>query len=470
MTKYYKQLESFSLPDSAVRWAVDAIPTNGKLMIVNGTEILREEKPRSHKFERIASLATDPPGVLRISPSSVKAAIVSAAGNSLLVFDPQNGNILSTISATAGNFFFDAEWYDDSVLAVTEAVSGEGPTVKLLNLTENRSKVVLRNIGGASGGVTFSQDGSMFAGNGLSSEIDDETGLIKVYTQAVWQQAWDDNQPIDFEDQTIGVAVANLLSGAYLGFDRFDNFHVGGGDVVNSTPDNNYAAIIFQATLENIFINRSTLVTTLSPRLPQDTAGVWQKIDPDSEDLDPDSEANNMAWLVHANRLTGELLLTSFEDAKTLYDYALVNEEIQNGMREVLFEVNYQLGDNPGFYPSAFVGFDLMIPLPLPELSSFAGDLVLLIETQYMETFNGQSRHPVSLEGIAIGNLEDPQNQSDNEKFSFNISRVTLETVVAAARSASPKRSPILAIKCQQLPSGLSDDFIFRKYGYRVNN
>jgi len=468
MVKYYRQLESFSLPNSAVRWAIDAISTDGRLMIVNGTEILQEEKPRSHKFERVANLASDPPGVLRISPSSVKAAIVSAAGNSLLIFEPQNGNIISTIAANAGNFFFDAEWYDDSVLAITEAVSGEGPTVKLLNLTENRAQVVLRNIGGASGGVTFSLNGSMFAGNGLSSEADDETGLIKAYSQAVWQQAWDDNQPINFEDETIGSAVANLLSGAYLGFDRFDNFHVGGGDVVNTTPDNNYAAVIFQATLEDILSNQGTLVTILSPRLPQDAAGMWQKLDPDSEDLDPDSEANNMAWLVHANRLTGELLLTPFEDAQTLYNYALVNEEVQQGMREVLFEANYQLGDNPGFYPSAFVNFDLTLPLPLPDLSSFAGDLVLLIETQHMETFNGQSRHPVSLEGIAIGNLEDPQNQSDNEKFSFNISRGTLETVVASVKAENPKRHPILAIKCQQLQGGLSDDFVLRKYGYRV--
>jgi hypothetical protein len=225
-------------------------------------------------------------------------------------------------------------------------------------------------------------------------------------------------------------------------------------DISSSSPDSDYTAIIFKPTLEQILTNQGMPVTPSSPAVPQDSSGVWQRLDPDSQ--------QNLAWLVHANRVTGELLLTAFENP-TLYNYFLVNEEVRQSTREVMFEANYQLGDNPGYYSdSAFVGFDLRVPLPLPTLDSFAGELILLIETQYMETFGGQSRHPVSLGDEMIGNLQDDQNQSNNEQFAFNISRDTLELIINAGNPST------LTIKCQRLTGGLSDDFIVRRYGYRV--
>lgn len=454
MMKYYVRLEDFTLPDSPVSWALDVIPTDGRLLIANGTELLREQLPRTRRFERVVELPSDPPGVLRISPSGVKAVLISSAGNSLVVFDPRNGHIISRTASGDGNFFFDAEWYNDTVLAVTEALSGRGPTVKVFNLEQEQSKVVIRNIGAASGGVTFGQDGSLFAGNGYSSGGDDETGLIKVYSLAIWQQAWDNDRPIDFEDRTVGTAVANLLSGAYLGFDRFDNFHIGGGDISSSAPDSNYAAVVFKGTLENILRHQGSPVTPRSPSLPESSSGVWQRLDPDPQ--------QNLAWLVHANRVTGELLLKAYEKP-TVYNHFLVTEETRSGVREVMVEANYQLGDNPGFYRgSAFVGFELNVPLLLPSFDVFNGDLTLVIETQYIETFGGQSRHRVSLGGEHIGDLKDDQNRTDNERFSFNIPRDTLEAILMRGNPT------ILTINAQPLAGNLSDDFLVRKYGYRV--
>ncbi len=76
-------------------------------------------------------------------------------------------------------------------------------------------------------------------------------GLIKAYDRAAWEEAWNTGAPIDFE--AAGLPVVNLLSGAYLGFDRYNNLYVGGGDVFGSAPDSNYAAVVYRASLDDVF-------------------------------------------------------------------------------------------------------------------------------------------------------------------------------------------------------------------------
>jgi uncharacterized lipoprotein NlpE involved in copper resistance len=58
--------------------------------------------------------------------------------------------------------------------------------------------------------------------------------------------------------------------------------------------------------------------------------------------------------------------------------------------------------------------------------------------------------------------LKDDQNRTDNEQFSFNIPRDTLEAILMRGNPTT------LTINAKRLAGNMSDDFLVRKYGYRV--
>ena len=438
--RYYVVLRAFDLPNSSVRWAIDPQPTDGKILLINGSKLFREDTPWSHTFTEVGDLVTGAPGMLRISPSGSKAVAVALDGGGMWVFNPASGAITRTISQS-GYFFYDAEWIDDNKVAATVGVTGEGPVVRLYDLAASQEKNLVRNIGAASGGVTIDSVGRLYTGNGYSSDGGDETGLIKAYERAAWEAAWNTNSPIDFE--AAGLPVVNLLSGAYLGFDRYDNLYVGGGDVFGSAPDSNYAAVVYRAALDAVFAGGG--MTT------------------EKQPLDPDPQ-QNMAWSPNANRLTGELVLTAYESPKC-YSCLLADDTLlASGEREVLFLTNLHLGDTPDAFPgTAYVGMSIGLTVPLPALDTFDGDFFVRINAREVENWGGTIGHKVTFGGIELVRFADPANAAGpNDRYSARVPRATYEAILAAGSTAT------LRVDVHLIRGGGSDDFILVTYGYRV--
>lgn len=447
---HYVLIESFSLPsDHAI---FDTLPDSGRLLAYDGTNLLQETFALSREFRVVASVDLGSPGMLRVSPNGTMAFAIQSNGKKFVVFDPKTGNITHTFDAV-NRFYFDGEWTNDGLIAITEAGADEGPLVRIFNISDGTNRVVVNNIGAASGGVTFSSEDRLYAGNGFSDNADDETGEVKVFESAEWRSS---SSPIDFEAMGSGTLVANLLSGAFMGFDRFHNLYIGGGDVFSSAQDFDYAAVVLRSTLDSIINMGSSHVNPNSPRVPDQPQGLWQRVDPDM--------SQNQSWVANANRLTGEFLITPFE-TNLCYSYLLAQITRANVVKQVEFQANFHLGDTPSAFPNApFCGSMLSIGFPLPDPAKFTGDFTLLIKASQIETWLNSKGHQIRLGGNLLPErLKDIGNQNEPDEFEFVIARSTYESIYT---SQNPHR---LAIEVEPVCGGGSDDFILTSFGYRIN-
>lgn len=237
----------------------DYLP-DGRVVAVTGLSVYIESAPASglfHEGGRLDAASVgggSDPAFLRVSPDGSMIAIGAGFGRSVAVFPTsvlaQSGGGQGTplVPVTAGGatrYFsvphYEAAWADASHLALT-AGGASTSFVSLLDIASSPdapvNPTIISNIGGASAGIGFDQQGRLFTGNGF--DFDDSsgsvTGTIRAFEATDWAAA-----PADFE--SAGIFIGEVLSAGSLVFDREGNLVVGGGDF-GSEFDAGYLGVI----------------------------------------------------------------------------------------------------------------------------------------------------------------------------------------------------------------------------------
>ena len=174
---------------------------------------------------------------------------------------------------------FGGAWFDDRQLAVTGGTFTQGH-VDLLDTDSSPDRPgvtrIVEGIEGASAGVGIDRAGNVYTANGFANDTPgaSETGDIKQFNFAAWQDVVNGASPLNFENE--GTLIANVLSGDSLIFDAEENLLVGGSDFFGGGQAD------FFAILPNP--NRA-----LAPR-----------------QLDPDSDATSV-YVLSYNEVTQEI-------------------------------------------------------------------------------------------------------------------------------------------------------------------
>lgn len=304
----YGLAETFNLPDEA---SVFDVLGDGRLITLVGTDVYAETTRRSRSFGSLGTLAgadfnSYGAAFLRVSPDGTRIAVGNSGGASY-------GNYqvgVFGLTDLAGDWFdvnhYDAEWIDDTDLALTAGVFGYPGIVTALDTTITTGSpvnpTVIENIGGSSSGITFDAAGNLYTGNGYDGAGLSDTGWIKAFAPAEWRPDQTGGVPADFE--TGGTLIVDLLSAAALGFDAEGNLHVGGGDSITTDYDN--AALA-----------RHTAVADALAGLGQvDSSGSSSEV----RRFDPDSASSYNYYDVTYNNFTGELYV---REGATVYSYVV---------------------------------------------------------------------------------------------------------------------------------------------------
>lgn len=217
----------------------DALP-DGRLVALNGAQVSVETAARSGTFSVLGSVPgfspTFGPSFFTVSPDGTKAAAGSNGGGSVVVFNVSNPTSVTSYAADD----YDAQWIDNSRLAITNSASSG---VQVLNTANASLKTIVTGLGGASSGIALDASGNLYTGNGYDlAPGGSDTGWIKAFSSSAWNAALTSGTPINFESS--GTPVADLLSAASLGFDNSGNFFVGGADFFGVSNDLGYAGLI----------------------------------------------------------------------------------------------------------------------------------------------------------------------------------------------------------------------------------
>jgi uncharacterized Zn-binding protein involved in type VI secretion len=353
---------SFDVPNKSS--VFDPLP-DGRLVVTDGTTVWLETDVGSRAFTHTANfLDSTLAGFMRISPSGRRAVLISSDGKQVVIFDPLRVVAERTFD-TGDSLSFDSEWVDDDVLAVTLAEKGQGTLLKFFNANDGTQKTILRNLGDASGGVTFDPVSRLlYAGIGYLSTSDPKIGLIKAFRESEWSNP--PNGGIDFD--ATGSSVANFLSASFLGFDKFGNLYVGGGDAFGGTDDLNYVAVIRKRAVDNSLLGGSVTDPTSSTE--------------DWESFDPDLKVND-SWFVNANRITGSMYLKS-------PDSSVVNvfrPTVLGSGIGVLWRGQFHLGDNAFYYSEAtYVGLTVEFPIAFTRVTTGSPTATLTVQAREVQT------------------------------------------------------------------------------------
>lgn len=285
----YVQQGSFTLPklnQDTITVLFDALG-DGRLITSDGNAIQIETSLGSRQFTQVGAVPSAVPSFMRVSPNGTQVAL--GDGNRVFVFDPSAVNTYKIFETSN----FDGEWVDDAKLAISSVGQVDrGTVVKILDVGSGAITTIIQGIAGSPAGVTVDQAGNLYSGNGLGVNPS-TTGTIKVFPKVEWMAPLFEGSVINFESS--GTLVANLLSAAYLGFDKQGNLYVGGGDVATGT-DKGYAAIVSKSAIEYVLAGGS----------PISSASHVTKL----QRLDPDPDDN--FWFVNSNWVTGELYLKDY--------------------------------------------------------------------------------------------------------------------------------------------------------------
>ena len=304
----------FSLPGSHPQGTsvMDALP-DGRLLVITTrantfnpgpAELYLEDGVGTRDFRYLGDLplsATDnvwfnPGAFLRVSPSAVGAKV--AVGNSSLsvgVFDvadlvipgaaPAIGTIapvnIDWFAPDDSTFLSAAAWYDNRYLALGNAAFGGPAKLSIFDTQALTAELVIDGpANGANGGIGFDAAGNLFTGNGFDFSSNGETGEIRRFEAADWQDvAFGPDPPLGF---TAGTILGEILSANGLLFDGDGNLLVSGGDSFGSDPSKkNFLAI--------------------AKLLPNGLIDTIRQFDPDAG-----SASNSYSLML--NRATGEIL------------------------------------------------------------------------------------------------------------------------------------------------------------------
>lgn len=124
----------------------------------------------------------------------------------------------------------------------------------------------------------------------------------------------------------------------------------------------------------------------------------------------------------------------------------------------VLITGRYQLGNDAGIFQDAlYVGFELKLPFTKTWIDSSATDITFTIYTHDVETWGSWLGHPVSINGVEIGRLKDPNDvQGTSEVFQLIVPRSKVESALAG----KDKFILSVALELQPPSPGMEDDFV----------
>jgi len=304
------------------------------------------------------SAAMDP-SFIHISPDGTKVALGLGYAQPMLVFpismlDPDNPPLLNYGSAGQyaspgvtlfpwgdepedGMQYYEAEWIPDpdsgpvyqgdgtldpsaptnnTHLAINtdrgwDGGSGDGSQVEILDTTDaaNRPVITIFNIGyppyySASADVAVDLYGNLITGQGYdysnTSGPNSETGQIKIFAVDDWMAAYSGDpaapDPMEY-DHTTNIVADEVLSAAAMGVDKYNNLHVGGGDVVSGTfGELGFAAVIHADALQDGLDDAGPVdegdpiyYTALQPDQAGDDSGTFVVYNPWAESI-------NVVW------------------------------------------------------------------------------------------------------------------------------------------------------------------------------
>jgi hypothetical protein len=302
----YAPAGSFQLPIGTAEF--DALD-DGRLIAVVDEDIYVEDAAESRTFSLLGTLPAADIGFgaafIRVSPDNLKIAVGNNGGLSFVDFEVGVFE-LGTLSGTwfvAGHF--QAEWINNTQLALTVSDFTNGSTVTVLDTTSSDvldpiNPTIIDNIGGAAGGITFDAGGHLYTGNAFASIGPSDSGTIKAFTNAAWTNALSGGPIINFEAE--GTFVIDLLGASPLGFDSDGNLFAGGG---SDEPETDAVGLVRQSALAGALAGNGPIDATIS--------ALVRRFDPL-----PANDANFFS--ADFNETTGELYIRDFGDS-TVYVY-----------------------------------------------------------------------------------------------------------------------------------------------------
>lgn len=306
----YQLVASFELPIGA---AVFDVLTDGRIVTIVDADIHVENAAGTGAFSVFdalpdADIAGFGAAFLRVSPNGMRLAVGNNGGASGSSYQVGVFDLLTLTGTWFSADSFDGEWVDDDLIALAAGDFATG-VITVLDTTSPdplnpTNSVVIENIGGASGGITFDPAGNLYTGNGFMNAGPSGTGAVKMFDQASWSAVLSGGTPIDFEES--GILIVDILSAASLGFDGEGNLHVTGGDF--DLPKVDFVALVRAAAVQNA-------IQGLGSADIKDPAQVRR--------LDPDADDDFNFYSANYNPVLGRIYVRSF-GANTTYVYATV--------------------------------------------------------------------------------------------------------------------------------------------------
>ncbi len=199
------------------------------------------------------------PGFLKISPNGAKIALGTGFYKPLYVFPTSRLSVSAPSDLSTGSGvleytenYFDAAWGDDRYLYLNAGADtggvGFGSEIYAIDTSTSSGTPIsiIKNITGASGGVTFDAAGDLVTGVGYG----DDTGELKIWPASKIALALA-GTPLDYET-TGAVLIEGALSAASLGFDASGNLFVGGGDAFGGSGHYGYAGLVSAAVVQRV--------------------------------------------------------------------------------------------------------------------------------------------------------------------------------------------------------------------------